>query len=127
KRERRIVAAHPNALVLILAARGVLDVVADIERIVDAGAQLFVEVAPVGDAAADPGNAEGARAGAPRGDVGTEGHGRAVEVIGPLVQQIGERGLLELFDKDHIVVGLNAYIAGVEGAVSSPRRGGTAI
>jgi len=45
--ERWIVSAHPDALVVVLTTRRVLDVVTDIKRVVDGGVQLFVEMSAV--------------------------------------------------------------------------------
>src|SRR5882672_5303093 len=77
--ERWIVSAHPDALVVVLTIRRVLDVVADIERVVDGGVQLFIEMSAVVHAAADPGNAERVRSGTPRRHVRVQCHRRAVQ------------------------------------------------
>ena len=98
---------------LILPAGGVFDVVADIERVVDTGDQQFVEMAAVTDSAAYPGDVERAHPGAAGRDIGTERHRRTIEDIRPPIEEIGEQGVLELFDKDYIWVGLDADIAGV--------------
>src|SRR5437879_394256 len=55
-------------VLVILAARRIFDVVADIERTVDARAQLFVEMAAVIDPATDPRDVERARSGATEGN-----------------------------------------------------------
>jgi len=61
------VTSDPDSGVVILAARRIFDVVADIERTIDARAQLFVEMAAVIDPATDPRDVERARSGLPRG------------------------------------------------------------
>ena len=72
--KRGVVTSDPDSGVVILAARRILDVVADIERTIDARAQLFVEMAAVIDPATDPRDVERARSGATEGNVGTERH-----------------------------------------------------
>src|SRR5439155_14517487 len=50
-RERWIVSAHPDALVVVLTIGRVLDVVTDKQRVADGGVQLSVEMSAMVDAA----------------------------------------------------------------------------
>jgi len=109
----------------ILAAGGVLDVIADIEGVIDAGAQLFVEMAAGRGAAARDG--EGVRARAAGRDIGAEGHGGAAHDVIPLGEEIGQGGFVELFDEDDIGVGFDAHIAGEEGREARGGRRGSGI
>ena len=86
--ERRVVAAHPDAGVVVLAVHRILDVVADVEHVIDAGAQLLEEVSAVVGAAAGPRDVERARAGASGRNVGGQRHRRTVEGIGPSDEEI---------------------------------------
>src|SRR6267142_1821664 len=72
--KRGVVTSDPDSGVVILAARRIFDVVADIERTIDARAQLFVEMAAVIDPATDPRDVERARSGATEGNIGAERH-----------------------------------------------------
>src|SRR5439155_25176089 len=118
--ERRVVPSHPDSSMVILPARRIVDVVADIEHAVDAGAQLFVEMAAVVDSPADPRDIERTRAGAAGWHIRTERHRRTIEYVRPPGEEIGERGLLELFDEDYIWVVLNAHVSRVERGDSVP-------
>ncbi len=109
-----IVSAHPDALVVVPTIRRVLDVVADIERVVDSEVQLFVEMSAVVHAAADPGNAERARSRAPRRHICIQCHRCAVQDVGPPREEIGERAFLELFNENDIRVVLDSRVSGVK-------------
>ena len=118
--EGRVVSSHPDPVVAVLAARRILDVVANVERVVDAGAQLFVEMASVVDAAAHPGNVERVGAGAPGRHIGGERHAGAIEDVRPAAEEVREGGFIEPFDEDHGRVGLDAHVSRIEGSDSGP-------
>src|SRR2546422_3871264 len=114
--------ADPDTKVMIQSGGGIFDVVADVERVIDTGEQLFEEMAAVTDSATDPGDGERAAPGAAGRHIGAERHRGTIEDIRPSTEEIGEQGVLELFDKDHIGVGLDADIAGVACRDSARRR-----
>src|SRR2546421_11161123 len=72
--QRWIVASHPDAGVLVVSARGVSDVVADVQDVVDAGGQRPEEMAAVADSATGPRDAQRAAPGTARRDIRTERH-----------------------------------------------------
>ena len=85
-RRRRVEAPHPDPRVMRRDGRGIFDVVAHVEHIVDAGAEHFVEMAAVVDAPADPGDGERARQRTARWHIGPEQHRRGVENVGPAAE-----------------------------------------
>jgi len=65
-------------------------------------------------AAADPGNAERVPSRTPWRHIRVQCHRRAVQDVGPLVEEIGERAFLELLHEDDVRVILNSASPGRE-------------
>ena len=120
-RQRRVVPAGPDPLVHVLTARRVLDVVAQVHRVVDPWAEQLVEMSAAAHAAADPWDVQGHRHGAARRHVRTERHRRAAEDVRPSTEERRQAAFIESLDEDHIRVRLDPDVSRIERGESGVR------